>query len=644
MNSSFYNGISGIKSHQFGLDVQANNIANISTIGFKGSTQEFSSIFSTAMQDSYFDSTLNDKGMGTRASATALNMNQGILQSSDNVFDLAIGKEGWFGVKSSANQTLYTRAGEFSIDTNGDMVDANGNYLLGTLGENISPITLSDEIIEEFGRYYNKDGSELGKANQIDDINDIQLNAVENQTKINLPDILYSKAEATTYVNYQANLNPKKTTEVTQIVLNDLDINQTIDPSGNSLSIDGTIQNTPQLLNPKVSETVSITITDINGKSIQLNTTLDSDLNWKLSNEDVSMLDTSNPLITTAAVQTMQEVPNVEHFTTEIISPDGKKNFIDMTFTKRVPQEILTTTWDAKIELLSFHETYNPAKTYDENIYKVDKEQYKVYSIIDSQVGDASFVGSGQLMQSNMPTLSNQGEPLTLNIGQPYEEINLNAPDEPIIEDGFISFSGTSDLARGESVNVEFIASDGSTKTATGKVEEDGSWKALSKYEDTTIDSVTKTYSIVHSGYDGMVSNVDLDKSRVSQKDGVVEGLLKTYNMDSRGNVVAEFDNGKSIPIAKIAVYHFQNDQGLEAVGGTNFIQTVNSGNAIFYTNENGENILGSQIFSNNLESSNVNFATALTELIVMQKAFDASSKSITTSDQMIQNAINMKR
>ena len=45
MNTSFYNGISGIKSHQFGLDVWANNISNISTIGYKAANPEFSTIF-----------------------------------------------------------------------------------------------------------------------------------------------------------------------------------------------------------------------------------------------------------------------------------------------------------------------------------------------------------------------------------------------------------------------------------------------------------------------------------------------------------------------------------------------------------------------------------------------------------------------
>ncbi|MBP9492959.1 MAG: flagellar hook basal-body protein, partial [Sulfurospirillum sp.] len=111
MNSSFYNGISGVKSHQFGLDVWANNISNISTMGFRGSTPEFSSLFSATLTGSYFDPTSNDKGLGSQSQTTGLNMQQGILENTDNPFDLAISGEGWFGVRGQNNQIYYTRAG-----------------------------------------------------------------------------------------------------------------------------------------------------------------------------------------------------------------------------------------------------------------------------------------------------------------------------------------------------------------------------------------------------------------------------------------------------------------------------------------------------------------------------------------------------
>lgn len=136
----------------------------------------------------------------------------------------------------------------------------------------------------------------------------------------------------------------------------------------------------------------------------------------------------------------------------------------------------------------------------------------------------------------------------------------------------------------------------------------------------------------------------DLDKARLTQTDGYIEGFLSDYGMDGNGNIIAEFDNGRISALAKVGIYQFQNEQGLENVSATLFRQSANSGDPLFFINENGTNYRGTTIQSNYLEGSNVSYSTALTELIVMQKAFDSSAKSITTSDQLIQNAINMKK
>ena len=112
MNSSFYNSISGVKSFQFAMDVQSNNIANISTVGFKGSTPEISSLFSTTLAGTYA-SYANDDSLGASSQTTAFNMSQGILENTDNPFDLALGGEGWFGVQGLDGKTYYTRAGQF---------------------------------------------------------------------------------------------------------------------------------------------------------------------------------------------------------------------------------------------------------------------------------------------------------------------------------------------------------------------------------------------------------------------------------------------------------------------------------------------------------------------------------------------------
>ena len=566
MNTSFYNGVSGIKSQQFGLDVWSNNISNISTTGFRGSTPEFSSLFATTLSDGGTEPTTNNIGMGAQSQTTGLNLTQGVLENTDNPFDLAIGGEGWFGVQSQAGQTYYTRAGQFSVDKNGDMVDLNGNYLLATSGNNITSTTLDTKTLDEFGKYYTPVTTKSVTPYAITSLNDIPLTSTGAQTKITLPDFLYFPPEPTKNVSYSANLKPTVNIDSTMVTLDALDYPSTVTATtSGTISLSGTISNTSEVLNPQTDDMVYVTLSDVNGQKLNAYASLDATNNWSIANYDVSSLDLSAPLQVSAAIKTTQEVANVEHFSTSIISPTGDKDILDMTFTKRVPQQASGSTWDAEVKVLSFYETYNPNTTYDPELFNVDETSKKVYNITDTQTGVLSFGTGGELLSNTIPTISNSGVPLTLNLGAP-------------------------------------------------------------------------------NSFDQMISSTGFSKGNSAKADGTQEGFLEEYGMDGSGNVVASFSNGKSSAIAKVALYHFQNDQGLESVSSTLFSASSNSGKPIFYADKNGVGFLGSHIYNNKLEGSNVNIATALTELIVMQKAFDASSKSITTSDQMIQNAINMKK
>ena len=190
MNSSFYNGVSGAKTHQFGIDVWADNISNVNTVGFKSYTPEFSTIFSTTLTGNYFDGTTSNISYGSRSQTTGMSLKQGSFQNTDNVFDLSLGKDGWFGVQGAGGSLFYTRAGSFSIDANGNMVDANGNYLLGTVGNNYTPTTLSKEILDDFGKYYSAN-PKTAEVFQVSPLTDILLSGVESQTKFSFQDYLY---------------------------------------------------------------------------------------------------------------------------------------------------------------------------------------------------------------------------------------------------------------------------------------------------------------------------------------------------------------------------------------------------------------------------------------------------------------------
>ncbi|MDF1883158.1 flagellar hook protein FlgE [Sulfurimonas sp. SAG-AH-194-C21] len=142
-------------------------------------------------------------------------------------------------------------------------------------------------------------------------------------------------------------------------------------------------------------------------------------------------------------------------------------------------------------------------------------------------------------------------------------------------------------------------------------------------------------------GFDGVVS-VNLPLSASSSVDGAVGGDLVGYSINRNAEVMATFTNGEQSSVGKIAVYHFQNEQGLDRVNGTRFRTSSNSGDALFRKDSNGNNINGTKVVNFSLESSNIELSYGLTELIILQRSFDANSKSITTADEMMQKALSM--
>jgi len=166
---------------------------------------------------------------------------------------------------------------------------------------------------------------------------------------------------------------------------------------------------------------------------------------------------------------------------------------------------------------------------------------------------------------------------------------------------------------------------------------------ALLENSVTSIDSDGTSIAIdLGTGYDGIISVGQEATASHSINNGVERGELIGYDINLNGQVTASFTNGRSSAVASIALYHFQNDQGLDRYSGTHFAQSANSGEAIFYKDANGNSILGSTILNHKLENSNVRMEVGMTELIILQRAYSANAKSITTGDELIQKALNM--
>ena len=225
----------------------------------------------------------------------------------------------------------------------------------------------------------------------------------------------------------------------------------------------------------------------------------------------------------------------------DAISDKNDHNRVKLVFTQSAIQPQTGTSWDITSTVTS-----NDGQiTYD------------------TQQGQAIFGASGLLLSSTLPTMNNDGTPVTVNLG---------------------------------------------------------------------------------SAYGGVIASSAVSVSASSQSDGTPKGILNKYSINEDGIIIADFSNGRQSTIGRVAVYHFQNDQGLNRDGGTYYSESSNSGKPLFWTDSTGNTITGGKIRSGMLEASNARMDVGLTDMIIMQRAYQANAKTITTVDEMIQKALQMRR
>jgi flagellar hook-basal body protein len=123
---SFQQGLSGLNGAAKSLDVIGNNIANASTVGFKGSQAQFADVYANSLNGAGG----NQAGIGVKVAQIAQQFTQGNIESSNNPLDIAINGGGFFRTEAEG-AIQYSRNGQFSLDKEGFMVNAQGAKLTG---------------------------------------------------------------------------------------------------------------------------------------------------------------------------------------------------------------------------------------------------------------------------------------------------------------------------------------------------------------------------------------------------------------------------------------------------------------------------------------------------------------------------------
>jgi flagellar hook protein FlgE len=145
----------------------------------------------------------------------------------------------------------------------------------------------------------------------------------------------------------------------------------------------------------------------------------------------------------------------------------------------------------------------------------------------------------------------------------------------------------------------------------------------------------------VGSTTNSMTQFAERSTTRISEQDGYIMGYLEDFKIDSTGVITGVFTNDQIRILGQVALATFPNQGGLEKAGDTTFRRTSNSGNADI--GPSGTGIKG-KIQSGVLEMSNVDMADQFTDMIVTQRGFQASSRTIQTADQLLQELLTLKR
>lgn len=599
MNDTILNSYSGMKTHQFGLDSIANNIANVNTNGFKENIPEFKNLFSAQM-DALNSNTItnNDRSYGATGASNAISTKNGNYHPSDGQFDVAYMGKGWFvvGEKQDGSfavkedgyempQPIYfTRNGGFNRDSDGYLVTSSGQYVYGV---NLGKI----------------DNGIFTSSPSEQDLSSLPSGQMQ---PLQIPQELKFHPVVTTKVDVAVNLNAKSNFKSAQELLVP---NGVIDEERvKSQDVASFADDDGQPFDPRAFRDIIITI-----KKGEEGSESEESLRFTYGNGGTS----ANEFRTIGDLMELFSKSGLE-----LVPTLGARG--NLAFSVRNPkaEKIELTIGGALSSRMGISTAAIPLAQ-DEHIQSKDLKIATYSTALDIYDED----GEKFLLKSEYYLLD-AGDPTgTPPIAQKW-----------LVQSAVYDFNGEFMISK-EPVTQELVFDkDGKPESAPMELD----------FKDSKI-----AYSI--TGSDKYTSrNLPYEDSKMleASQDGKAEGSLKDIRIDENGIIFLAFSNGVSEPMGRLGVVAFVNDQGLKKMGdnvyslGTNALGGQNrvlSGNPILGWSDDG-NLKFGQIKHKYLETSNVDVGNALTNLILYQRGYSMNAKAFNTGDDLVKEAIALKK
>lgn len=666
MLKSLWNGVNGVKTQNLGVDITANNISNVNTIGFKRTSSEFADIFYQRVVSRSANPA--EIGSGSLLSASKVVYEQGSFTDGEGEFDVGLMGKGFFGVRGFS-QTYYTRNGEFTRDGNNYLVDASGNFVLGTVNPNLVPTQFSDRVAQAMGRLNGTNdlvtsGFTVNNPNQ-----DFTIAPSTMQTKLFVPSKnMYYFPEVTTQATFKGTISAVLNTATQRIGLNTKKTDDTsiatFKPTNVKVTFGGTMPAGGQPA-PAQGDEVEIVLTD--GKIEQpYQIKLGESLNFKGEITLPNDFDSTKVSVKSAKVKKGQGQADITINTNQL--PTITKTATTGTLNGDLAGATQTGTKGddgkplaAQIQngdrvIITLRDKNNKTLTTNELAINADK----TFSL-----ANLSATGDFDMASASVASITQVGERSTYedkafgvrvyNLDGSVSSLkyNLHFTERGKDKDGkdtdyiYEVVAGVYDdngaLIGSESRGQITFNQHGAliSNTLTSVPNPQGGVININFGTPTNSPSTDRT----GAGWDGVyILPKSTSDAITSSGNGVAEGFFNRYQIEQDGSIIAQFTNGKTVTVGKLALYTFINEQGLAVVGGNNFMATSNSGAASFLYDNEGKLVRPALFVGQKLEMSNTDLSTELTNLIVMQRGFEASSKSITTSDSMLQTAIGLKK
>ena len=629
MLRSLQSGVSGVKGHQTMLDVVGNNISNVNSVGFKKSRVTFQDLLyqnmrgATAPVGNMGGTNPMQIGLGVNVAAIETIQTQGPPQYTGNRTDLAIQGDGYF-IVGSGEGAFYTRAGNFVLDGNGNMVQSGTGLQL------------------------------MGYKVEVDPNDPTRYIAGTDLQGINIPVGQKLEAMATTLVGFRCNLdsrvgsylpfgfegenvtfNPVINGQEVQIGFSEGDdatgfINITFEGSP-LLSIDliGVDSDGPVFANDSGTIAIgedSYTVTFTGSDNLLTITDDGGNVVWEA--------DLSNYF--NFATFAEDSGGNSFNFVAEFDPPGEELHLWGYDGTTLVHYYYdVTMDEEGRFEAIALNSgSSNPSTDGFTFSPVVSSGGYAItfedpYQPASEQVLLTLSQQLDSTHSAKLDIYDSLGNPHTLEVK--WSKIGPNQwswmayfPDEPGLSgsSGVIGFGPDGKVSGGGTVSmdVDFGAYGADVSTITL----DFSGNSLGK---DLVDGVTQ----YGSGF----------TTKAYYQDGYPMGVLQDFSVGQDGTIVGSYSNGRNKTLYSLPVALFANPQGLVKEGETLFSVSPNSGLPEIVTPQEGG---AGSILGGTLEMANVDLTEEFVNLIMAQRGFQANARVITTSDQVLEELMNIKR